>query len=201
MDRAFSTVEIKSISETDDVVRIEGIASTPSVDRMGDIVNPMGAQFKTPFPLLWQHSHDKPVGHVVWAEPNKKGIPFRAEIPRVKEEGTLKDRVDEAIQSLKYKLINATSIGFSAIEGKIKGLPNGGLHFEEWNWHELSLVTIPAQPEAVITSVKSLNKEFMASAGRDVAADDSGQKKRGPVYLTPTRKSQTLKIIPRNHNG
>lgn len=41
---------------------ITGTASTPTTDRMGDVVEPMGAKFKTPMPLLWQHESDKPVG-------------------------------------------------------------------------------------------------------------------------------------------
>ncbi|MBF8642266.1 phage prohead protease, HK97 family/phage major capsid protein, HK97 family,TIGR01554 [Pseudomonas luteola] len=156
MNRAYSALHVKDISEDGSVVRIKGIASTPTVDRMGDIVNPLGARFKTPMPLLWQHQHDKPVGHVVFAKPNKSGIPFEAEIPVIKEPGTLKDRVDEAIQSLRHKLVAFTSIGFSAVPDATKRLAGGGLEFSEWNWHELSLVTIPAQPDAVITSVKSL---------------------------------------------
>lgn len=156
MNRAYSALHVKDISDDGSVVRIKGIASTPTVDRMGDIVNPMGARFKTPMPLLWQHQHDKPVGHVVFAKPSKSGIPFEAEIPIIKEAGVLKDRVDEAIQSLRHRLVAFTSIGFSAVPDAMKRLAGGGYEFTEWNWHELSLVTIPAQPDAVITSVKSL---------------------------------------------
>lgn len=57
---------------------VEGVASTPTADRMGDVVEPMGAKFQTPMPLLWQHEHDKPVGHVTFAKPTKAGIPFKA---------------------------------------------------------------------------------------------------------------------------
>lgn len=161
MNRAYSALHVKDISEDGSVVRIKGIASTPTVDRMGDIVNPMGARFKTPMPLLWQHQHDKPVGHVVFAKPSKSGIPFEAEIPIIKEAGVLKDRVDEAIQSLRHRLVAFTSIGFSAVPDAMKRLAGGGYEFTEWNWHELSLVTIPAQPDAVITSVKSLGEGDM----------------------------------------
>lgn len=34
---------------------IRGTATTSSVDRAGDIVDPRGAEFKLPLPLLWQH--------------------------------------------------------------------------------------------------------------------------------------------------
>jgi hypothetical protein len=62
MDRAYSLLEVKGIAEDSDYVTITGIASTPTTDKMGDIVEPMGAKFVTPMPLLWQHRHAEPVG-------------------------------------------------------------------------------------------------------------------------------------------
>ena len=62
-NRAYSVLQIK---EMDDEKRIiTGIASTPTPDRMDDIVEPKGAQFTLPIPFLWQHRHAEPVGHVV----------------------------------------------------------------------------------------------------------------------------------------
>ncbi|MFM7011873.1 MAG: peptidase U35, partial [Betaproteobacteria bacterium] len=62
INRAYSVLTIKSYD--DDERTIEGIATTPSPDRYGDIVEPDGAKFQLPIPLLWQHDSDKPVGHV-----------------------------------------------------------------------------------------------------------------------------------------
>ena len=78
MNRAYSFITIKSVDEDERV--IEGIASTPSPDRMGDIVNPMGAKFELPLPLLWQHDHASPIGHVVEAKATKDGITFKAKL-------------------------------------------------------------------------------------------------------------------------
>lgn len=165
MDRAYTRLDVKQIVEGDDFFTIRGIASTPTADRMGDVVEPLGAQFKTPMPLLWQHQHDKPVGHVTFAKPDKNGIPFEAQLPRIREAGVLKDRVDEAIQSLQYKLVAAVSIGFSAIEGAVERLATGGLRFKKWEWLELSLVTIPANSEATINTIKSLDRQQRAAFG------------------------------------
>lgn len=202
MDRAYSILDVKSVQEESGFVRIKGMASTPTVDRMGDVVEPMGAKFKTPMPLLWQHRHDSPVGNVTFAQPTEKGIPFEAELPIILEDGTLKARVDEAIQSLKYGLVSAVSIGFSAVKDQVERMKDGGLRFKEWEWHELSLVTIPANAQAVITAIKSADNAALASAGNErgdvaSAADDSGQSKRGPVRLKGHlhRKPQHLKII------
>ena len=162
--KAFSVLEVKAVD--DEQREITGIASTPSVDRMGDIVEPMGAKFKTPMPLLLYHNSEKPVGNVTFAKPTKFGIPFRASLPKVSEPGTIKDRVDEAWHSLKYKLLGAVSIGFSAEKGGYEPLKDGGIRFTSWNWLELSLVAIPAQPDAVITGIKSFDSELRAALGK-----------------------------------
>lgn len=52
-NRAYSILHVRSLQETADHVTITGIASTPTVDRQGDVVEPLGARFKTPMPLLW----------------------------------------------------------------------------------------------------------------------------------------------------
>lgn len=163
MKYAYSILETKNFDEDDDKVTVKGIASTPSPDRHLDIVEPSGAKFETPMPLLWQHDHTKPVGHVVFAEPNDEGIPFVAEIPKVSESGILKDRIDEAIQSLKYKLVAAVSIGFNSDDYDV--MKNGGFRFNTWDWLELSLVTIPANPEAKISLVKQLDRKTLAALG------------------------------------
>src|SRR5690606_25959945 len=151
-----SALHVKDFREDSDFVYIKGIASTPTPDRMDDVVNPMGARFTTPMPLLMQHKHDEPVGEVTFAKPTKTGIPFEARLHIIKEAGKLKDRIDEAIHSLKYKLISFVSIGFSPVHSATKRLSTGGYQFDEWDWLELSICTIPANPEAIITSVKSL---------------------------------------------
>lgn len=156
MKRAYSVLQIKSIADDAEEIVIEGIASTPRADRIGDVVEPMGAQFKTPMPLLWQHRHDSPVGQVTFAKPEEDGIPFVARLPLVKEAGRLKDRIDEAIHSLKYNLVSAVSIGFQPVEGAVEAIKSG-YRFLKWDWHELSLVTIPANSDAVVNVIRSLD--------------------------------------------
>jgi HK97 family phage prohead protease len=160
-NRAYSFITIKSIDEKERI--IEGIASTPTPDRMGDIVNPMGAKFSLPLPLLWQHNHDEPIGHVIEASPNEKGIPFKAKIAQTEEPGKLKDLLDFAWQSIKMKLVAAVSIGFRPLEYAF--IDNGGIRFDEWDWFELSAVTIPAQADATINAVKSIDAGLRKAAG------------------------------------
>jgi len=156
--RAYSLLELKSVNEDKRIIR--GIATTPTVDRVGDIVEPLGVQFKNPMPFLLHHQHDKPIGTVKFDKPTKDGITFEAELPIINEPGTLKDRVDEAWQSIKLGLIRAVSIGFRAIEYSF--LDEGGIRFMKSEVYELSAVTIPAQPDAVMTSIKAMDAEGLA---------------------------------------
>ena len=182
MNRAYSVLSVKAVDDEKRVIR--GIASTPSPDRMGDVVEPLGAKFKTPMPLLWQHQHDKPVGLVEFAQPNKDGIPFEARLPEITEPGVLKDRVDEAWQSVKAGLVAAVSIGFQAIPEQVERLKSGGLRFKEWDWLELSLVTIPANSEATITQIKAIDTELRAASGRD-RQPAGASAKHGKSIATP----------------
>jgi hypothetical protein len=132
MNRAYSLLTIKEVDDTRRIVT--GIASTPTPDRYLDVVNPLGAKFQTPMPLLLYHDDKKPVGTVDFAKPTKTGIPFRASLPNVVEPGVIQDRVNEAWHSIKYKLIAAVSIGFRSDAESIEQLDSGGLLFKVWEW-------------------------------------------------------------------
>lgn len=160
-NRAYSVLEIKAVDS--ELRKISGIATTPSVDRVGDIIEPEGVTFKNPLPLLWQHKHDQPIGTVKFGKPTKDGIPFEADIADIKETGRLRDRIEEAWQSIKYGLVNAVSIGFSAIEYAF--MDNGGIRFIKTEVYELSAVTIPANADAVISTVKSIDTAMRKEAG------------------------------------
>lgn len=171
-NRAYSMLEVKRVDDGSRV--LEGVATTPSPDRMGDIIEPLGVSFKNPLPLLWQHRSDKPVGLVKFDKPTKDGITFRAELAQVDEPGVLKDRVDEAWQSIKANLVRAVSIGFRSLE--MSFMKNGGIHFLKTEVMELSLVTIPANAEATITAVKSADEAMRAPARQKKRAPQASRK-------------------------
>lgn len=165
--RAFSTLQVKSLDEDQRVIR--GIASTPSPDRMDDIVEPKGATFKLPLPFLWQHDQRQPIGHVTKAAVTADGIEVEVQLARVEEDGKLKDRLEEAWQSIKAGLVRGMSIGFRPLESAdIEG--SWGRRFTKWEWFELSAVTIPANAEASIVSVKSHAWQQGAASGQEPAA-------------------------------
>ncbi len=73
--RAYSCIEVKAVNEERRIIR--GVATSPAVDRVGDIVDPMGVKFQNPLPLLWQHKHDKPIGTVKFDAPTEKASTSR----------------------------------------------------------------------------------------------------------------------------
>lgn len=161
MDRAYSILAVKAVE--DDQRVITGIATTPSVDRSGDVIEPLGVKYKNPLVLLHQHDHDRPIGTVKFKRPTADGIEFEARIPKIDEPGPLKDRVDTAWGEVKSGLVRAVSIGFRPLEYSF--IDNGGIRFSEIEVFELSLVSIPAQADAVITAIKSVDQEHRKALG------------------------------------
>jgi HK97 family phage major capsid protein/HK97 family phage prohead protease len=188
--RAYSLLEIKSVNEESRTIR--GMATTPSTDRQGDIIEPLGVKFANPLPLLWQHKSDKPVGLATFDKPSKAGIGFSASLAAISEPGTLKDRIDEAWQSLKAGLVRGVSVGFKPIEYSF--IDGGGVRFVESEVLELSLVTIPANVDATITSIKSIDADLRAANGKPQAADPqpgaSGKSK--PVQRGKNMSKRTI---------
>lgn len=114
---------------------VEGFASTPQQDKVGDVVTPDGARYELPLPLLAFHDHAAPIGAVVSATVSKAGIRIRAKLTQgVNKADELWELIRDGAMSL--------SIGFRPI--KQTPLPAGGYRFDEWRWHELSVVSVPA---------------------------------------------------------
>jgi len=196
LKRAYSVLDIKSVD--DEKREITGIATTPTTDRYGDVVEPKGAEFKLPLPFLWQHDASQPIGHVTKAKATKEGIDVTMRLVKTDEPGTLKDRLDEAWQSIKLGLVRGLSIGFRSIEHTyIEG--THGIHFLKWDWLELSAVTIPANAEATITAIRSIDEQLRAASGHT--------RKRVVKLITPgvsgppAAKRGAVKLIPRKYEN
>ena len=198
MNRMYSVLAIKAVDDDERVIR--GIATTPAPDRVGDIVEPLGVKFNNPMPLLHQHDGTLPVGTVTFDRPTAKGITFEARIPKISEPGPLKDRVDTAWGEVKAGLVRAVSIGFRTLEDGYEVLRTGGLRFTKTEVMELSLVTIPAQAEAVITTIKSIDRPLLAATGKEPEASDRPVppgvtgKSLQPISLTP-KEGKDMKTL------
>ena len=162
LQHAYAVLVVKA--QDGDRRRITGLASSPTPDRSGDILEPLGATFRNPLPLLLHHDRAQPVGRVTLTA-TARGITFEAELPEIPEPGALRDRVNEAWQSIKAGLITGVSIGFRPLADGVKRLASGGLHVLKSEVCELSLVTIPANVETTILTIKSYDAPYRAASG------------------------------------
>ncbi|AOI52568.1 phage major capsid protein [Burkholderia thailandensis] len=150
-NKAFSRFEVKNLDDGSRVLK--GIASTPTPDRVGDTVVPEGIQFKTPFPLLWQHDPGKPIGTVNKMTITAAGAEVEATIA---PPGTAA-YIDEAYNLIKAGLVPGLSIGFRPIDADYDKA-TGGFLIKSCELFELSAVTIPANADAAVQSIKAHDK-------------------------------------------
>lgn len=188
LHKSFGEFEIKSVDEENRT--FTGTASTPRQDRSKDIMVPEGAKFKVPMPLLFHHDMRQPIGHVTKAKVTANGIEVELHIPEIKEDGRLKERVEEAYQSLKYKLVKGLSVGFLPDWDKAEMLKGGGIQFDEWEWYELSLVTIPDNRDTEVSSKKAFEayKAALGNKPQTVVDSDLSQQKHVIVKIDSLTK-------------
>ena len=189
LNRAYALLAIKQVDE--DARVITGMASTPTPDRLEDVVEPAGAQFKLPIPLLWQHDSHQPIGQVTAAKVTRAGIEIIAKIAN-----GVTDEIDRQWRLIKSGLVPGLSIGFIPLEHEI--IPKTkGIRFTKWDFLELSCVTVPANQECTIATIKSLDIAQRAASGQEtpravVRANPPGA--AGPSQRKPMegRKMKTL---------
>lgn len=133
-----------------------GIASTEAEDRHGEIVSIDGWDLKgakANCPLLWAHQHDEPaVGTVtkLWvdrekAKGSKSKLMFKAVISDATERArAIKQLVEEGV-------LKAFSVGF-------RGLDMVENKFTKQELLEISVVNVPANPDALMLAYKSLHE-------------------------------------------
>lgn len=183
IQRAYGILSLKALNDAERA--IEGIATTITPDRMGDIVDPKGASFKLPLPLLWQHDSHEPIGWVTSAKTVGGGIQIAGKLATTPTAGIVKDSLDKAWEYLKLGLVRGLSIGFRGLD--VEDIPNSwSVIFKKWEWLELSAVTIPANAEASITTIRSL-------AGQQAA---SGQSRSSVQVILPPGVSGKASATP-----
>ena len=139
----------------DDEGHFTGYASVFELEDLdGDIIKP-GAFKKTltekkRFPFLWQHMVMEPIGWVEMEE-DEKGL-------KITNGKLILDvqRAAEARALMKEEAINGLSIGFEYVKWENIDGGKGKIVTEIKLW-EVSAVTFPAQPAAMIETVKSLD--------------------------------------------
>lgn len=154
MERLTVPFEIKQMTEDDEFFFFEGLAATfGNIDLVDDVVMP-GAFIDTLSSLtpkvLWQHDSHSPIGMPDEIKEMDGGLFLKAKLP--KADTFVSGRV---MPQVKVGSISAMSIGFSVDEFEIK---DGVRILNKIKLFEVSLVTFPANPKAVVTGFKSENK-------------------------------------------
>ena len=148
---SFLKLEIKSVKDEDNFYYIKGYASTPDVDRVADIVKPdclLTSVNRMGMPAF-VHQHDLsgiPMGvcEKVYMEGNNTAVELK--MPKDDLSKTIKNRIDIGA----YK---GLSIGYIAKDYEYTA--EGYRVINDLDWYEVSLVTIPANPNANILEVKN----------------------------------------------
>jgi HK97 family phage prohead protease len=152
--------------------QIRVIASDATLDRMGDILEPTGCQldeFRRNPIMLAQHNPEQPIG--IWPQIEVKNGRLEA-LGEFAPEG-VSELADEYCALAKAGVIKAVSVGFIPIAREpIKG---AGWRFTSWELIELSLVSVPANANALVTERSYRGgdpamRELGAELGRAVVA-------------------------------
>jgi HK97 family phage prohead protease len=200
MQHAYSVLHIKRVDEEQRLIL--GVATDPSVDRVGDIVESLGVRCAETVPLLLHHDTRLPVGTARLGKPTARGVSFKATLPKIKDAGVLRDRVDEAWHSIRERVIRGVSIGFRPLPDTVERMPNGGLRFKAVEVIELSLVACPANANATIDEVKSADARYLAARSTAVA---TGKREMFPAIASypfePAMFDAICKAVAATHNA
>src|SRR4029453_4376600 len=126
------------------------------------------------------HDQQRPIGRVTLFPATAAGIAFEASMPVLTDPGPLKDRIDEAWQAIKAGLITGVSIGLRVLKTADRA-KDGILEILQSEILELSLVTIPANTQASILTVKSLAASGPHSSGVTDTSQYDRAKARPPM--------------------
>lgn len=157
----------KALLEKDEKGGFVAVASTDVEDRQGEVVNVDGWDLKNfknnPVLLLFHDHHSLPVGKAekIWIEKSSKSrLMFKPVFEQITERG-------RAISELvKQGYLRTFSVGFRPIDSE-------GNTFTKQELLEISLVNVPANPEAMMLAYKSLEeKGFKDEVIKDVIKDD-----------------------------
>jgi len=145
--------EIKEFNNDDpDFFYFEGYGSTfGNVDRGNDVVvkGAFTQSLKEQMPkLLWQHKMDMPIGIFTEVYEDDKGLYVKGKMPR-----SDKFVADRVVPQMTVGSVNDMSIGFSIKDADYEKYNGGSVRMiKSVDLYEISLVTIPMNKKAEITS-------------------------------------------------
>jgi len=192
IERVISDMESEVEKANDEERTLRMVGSSSSVDRLGDIIDVKGwklTNFKKNPVILFGHNHWIPA--VARAKEVKKEddkLTFLIEFP---PEG-VNDLSDKLFNLYKLKIMRASSVGFMPLKYEWIEDEKGnyrGIHFMEQELLELSLVTVPAHPEALAMSLygKGINQQ---TYGMTIGIDTENMIKILDPFMKAVEESQ-----------
>jgi len=184
--------------EIDDVERtVTAIISTDSVDRDGEVVLPKGANLesylKNPV-MLWAHDYyEPPIGRTLWIKTGRNNIKAKAQFAET-------EKAMEIYELFKGGFLNAFSIGFipkkshapepKEIEKRPEWVEARRI-YDEWELLEFSVVPVPANPEALATSIKSKQLKLSDETIKELDIEIEDEE----IFLTTQKQTYDCECI------
>lgn len=153
--------------------QIRIIASDATVDRANDVMVPEGcdlSDYKLNPIILAQHDPAHPIAKAMVEIVNGRVEALIEFPPR-----GVSAKADEYCGLAKAGIINAASVGFEGVEADpIKG---GGLRYNKWKLLEISLVSVPCNPSALVIARAApartkADAEWKVGASRNLTIDE-----------------------------
>ncbi len=201
MTRIRKECDLKLGYKSDDDRIVTGYASTDDVDRQNDIVEPsafaqtMPLYMKNPIMFFGHDWWNKPIGKILDYSIKEHGLWIKAQVSKT---------ADDIWQLIKEGILKTFSIGFDILDSEdVDDKSQKGSYelvrkirkITKLELYEISIVNIPANPQAVIESAKSLGIELKsinaASALVDKSANDEGAQRKDGIMPKELKELET----------
>ena len=195
---AMNIVEKTGNQSADDP--LEFILSTETKDRDGDIIRSKGwdlDQFRKNPVALFGHNHSKPIG--TWENVRIEGKRLIGKL-KLAAAGTSAE-IDTIRSLVEQKILKAVSVGFMPLEYDFLE-DKSGIDFKKTALHECSLVSVPANPQALaIAKSFGANPKIIFKKPDDQGHSDAptmidGNKEDNQTGLRVGYPNKTLPPIP-----
>lgn len=148
-------LDVKSIEEDGTIIgygsKWDFVDSYGEAVKKGAFTTSLKERNGEPFPMLWQHRSDTPIG--VWTDykEDSTGLALKGTVNKETQRGR------EAFSDIKMKAVRGLSIGYFevVVDSWEEARKNGVRNLWELDLREVSPVTFPALQEASIDAIKA----------------------------------------------
>lgn len=195
MERRVAFCETKFLTAGIGERQVKAVITSAATDRMGDVVEPAGLDtrqyLRNPVVLL-HHDATMPVARCIHLALTSGRIEAVAQFP----EPGMDEVADRTYNQVRAGLLAATSIGFRVIEATPIHA-SGGLRITKSELMEWSFVTVPAQPDALVTA-KSARDAELAALRKEIALHRKSDALRFQLELEAMEKRLRAELIGRH---